>query len=109
MCIKKQITEKIIEIIYQASGQITADEIYEILNGQVDPGRTQETIRGYIRDLVKDGNYLIGSSNRGYFHIDTPEKLKKAKNNLEARSRSLKQRIKILKESWDEQFKVKES
>ncbi|MBC8415638.1 MAG: hypothetical protein ISS80_04670 [Candidatus Cloacimonetes bacterium] len=99
---KQEIINKILKIISDASNSITADEIYKTLNGQVDPGRTQETIRGYIRDLVKDGNYLIGSSNRGYFHIDSPGKLDKAINNLEARSKSLKQRIKILKKSWDD-------
>ena len=101
MITKDQIINNIKEIVYQTTDEITADEIYKILKGQVDPGRTQETIRKYIRDLVKEGRSLIGSSNKGYFHIDTPNKLKKAINNLEARSKSIKKRIESLNDSWE--------
>jgi len=101
MITKDRIIKNVKEIVYQTTDEITADKIYETLKDQVDPGRTQETIRKYIRDLVKEGKSLIGSSNRGYFHIDTPEKLKKAINNLEARSKSIKERIEALNESWE--------
>jgi predicted esterase YcpF (UPF0227 family) len=65
---KEQIKANIIAIINNATGYIIADEIYNLLRQQVDPGRTQETIRKYIRELVNEQSNLIGSSNHGYFN-----------------------------------------
>jgi hypothetical protein len=60
---KQQIKARILQIINRTAGYITADEIYNRLSRNVDPGRTQETIRKYIRELVNEQHNLIGSSN----------------------------------------------
>lgn len=51
---KEEIMGWILQIIDEQQGSITADEIYQRLIGSVDPGRTQETIRKYIRELVSE-------------------------------------------------------
>ena len=54
---KQQIITHIFKIVTNTNGCITADEIYATLINEVDPGRTQETIRQYIRDMVNSGEY----------------------------------------------------
>jgi hypothetical protein len=98
---KEQIRPNILAIINNANGYIIADEIYNQLLLQVDPGRTQETIRKYIRELVNEQSNLIGSSNRGYFKIDTPEKAREAINYLLCRIPDLQQRADNLREIWN--------
>lgn len=51
---KQQIKARILQIINRTSGYITADSIYSNLSRNVDPGRTQETIRKYVRELVNE-------------------------------------------------------
>ena len=100
---KSEIKEKIIEIIENADGNIKADEIYELLEDKVDPGRTQETIRTYIRELVNDGSFLIGSSQRGYFKITSREEAEEAVDYLQNRIPKLEERISRIKENWNSQ------
>jgi len=59
----QEIKDHINNIITNNNGSITADKIYSSLIDQVDPGRTQEIIRKYIREMVNSGEHLIGSSN----------------------------------------------
>lgn len=82
---KQQIKARILQIIANTNGYIIADEIYNQLTQNVHPGRTQETIRKYIRQLVNEQNNLIGSSNYGYFKINTPQKAQEAINYLVSR------------------------
>lgn len=98
---KEQIKANIIAIINNATGYIIADEIYNLLRQRVDLGRTQETIRKYIRELVNEQSNLIGSSNHGYFKIDTPEKAREAINYLLSRIPDLQQRADNLREIWN--------
>ncbi|HLS31910.1 MAG TPA: hypothetical protein VK021_13725 [Flavobacteriaceae bacterium] len=98
---KEEIKAQILEIIENTKGNIKSDEIWEELTSQTDPGRTQETIRKYIRELVVEGGNLIGSSNKGYFKISTSEKITKAVSNLETRIPKLEERVNKLKESWN--------
>ena len=99
---KLQIKTRIILIINNANGYIIADEIFNQLTQNVDPGRTQETIRKYIRELVNEQNNLIGSSNQGYFKIDTPQKAQEAINYLLNRIPDLQMRANNLRNIWNE-------
>lgn len=96
--LKREITN----IILESPTAITADKIYELLLQQVDPGRTQETIRLMIRELVNDDNNLIGSSNKGYFLIKEEEDLENAKTYLSTRIGTLQKRIDNLDRLWQE-------
>jgi repressor of nif and glnA expression len=98
---KAEVKVSILAIIDNADGSVTADEIYNQLRKRVDPGRTQETIRKYIREMVSEQSNLIGSSNRGYFKINTPEKARKAISYLLSRIPDLQQRADNLKEVWN--------
>ncbi len=84
-----------------AAGVITADEICATLVNEVNPGRTQETIRKYIRVMVKSGDYLIGSSNQGYFAIETPVQALDAINYLESRIPDLQDRANRIRHTWN--------
>ena len=98
---KQQIKVLILQIINNTNGYIIADEIYEQLLQGVEPGRTQETIRKYIRELVNEQNNLIGSSNHGYFKIDTPEKAQEAIRYLLSRIPDLQNRADNLRTIWN--------
>ncbi|HCY77470.1 MAG TPA: hypothetical protein DHV28_16260 [Ignavibacteriales bacterium] len=98
---KQQIKTQILSIINNAANYITADEIYNQLLQSVDPGRTQETIRKYIRELVNEQNNLIGSSNQGYFKINTPQKAQEAINYLLSRIPDLQMRADNLRATWN--------
>lgn len=98
---KQQIKARILRIINTTRGYIIADEIYNRLTRNVDPGRTQETIRKYIRELVNEQDNLIGSSNQGYFKINTPEKAHEAINYLLNRIPDLQMRADNLRAVWN--------
>lgn len=98
---KKEIKERIDIIISNKKDNITADEIYDSLLNKVDPGRTQETIRKYIREMVNSGEYLIGSSNKGYFKITSKKEVLNAIKYLENRIPNLQTRAKTLKQKWN--------
>lgn len=98
---KEAIKNEIHEIITNAGREITSDDIFESLKARVDPGRTQETIRSYIRELVNDSSALIGSSNNGYFKISSKQDVQKAIKYLENRIPELEERIKNLCDSWN--------
>ena len=89
---KQQIKARILQIIANTNGYIIADEIYNQLTQNVQPGRTQETIRKYIRELVNEQNNLIGRFNHGYFKINTPQKAQEAINYLVSRIPDLQMR-----------------
>jgi hypothetical protein len=99
---KDQIKERIRQIINETDGFITADQIYEQLLRAVDPGRTQDTIRKHIRELVNDQNYLIGSSNRGYYSINTTLKAEEAIHYLISRIPDLQTRADNIRRIWNE-------
>ncbi|MFA7445741.1 MAG: hypothetical protein WCY89_07315, partial [Flavobacteriaceae bacterium] len=99
---KQQIKARILLIIDNSNGYITADQIYNQLLQNVDPGRTQETIRKYIRELVNEQNNLIGSSNQGYFKINTTQKAQEAINYLLNRIPDLQMRADNLRAIWNE-------
>lgn len=98
---KQQIKARILQIINNTIGYIIADEIFNQLLQGVDPGRTQETIRKYIRELVNEQNNLIGSSNHGYFKIDTPEKAQEAIRYLLSSIPDLQNRADNLRTIWN--------
>ncbi len=98
---KAQIKAQILSIINNTNGYIIADDIYSQLLQVVDPGRTQETIRKYIRELVNEQNNLIGSSNQGYFKINTPQKAQEAINYLLNRIPDLQMRADNLRAVWN--------
>lgn len=100
---KQEIKNLIVEIINDANDNITADQIYQSLVQDVDPGRTQETIRGYIRELVNDDSQLIGSSNSGYFKINTGAKAQIAISYLLNRIPDLRRRANNLQAEWNRQ------
>lgn len=99
---KNEIKENILRIIREANGYITADEIYRKIKQNVDPGRTQETIRKYIRELVNDQNNLIGSSNKGFFKINSPQKAVQAIQYLKNRIPDLRNRANNLRDIWND-------
>lgn len=99
---KAQIKAQILTIINSTNGYITADDIYNQLL-IVNPGRTQETIRKYIRELVNEENNLIGSSNQGYFKIDSPQKAQEAIDYLLGRIPDLEMRADNIKTVWNTQ------
>jgi uncharacterized membrane-anchored protein YjiN (DUF445 family) len=98
---KQQIKARILQIITNTNGYIIADAIYNQLTQNVHPGRTQETIRKYIRELVNEQNNLIGSSNHGYFKINTPQKAQEAINYLVSRIPDLQMRADNLRNIWN--------
>jgi len=98
---KQQIKTRILQIINRTSGYITADRIYSNLSRNVDPGRTQETIRKYIRELVNEQHNLIGSSSNGYFKINSPAKAREAINYLLSRIPDLQSRADNLRTIWN--------
>jgi len=98
---KAQIKALILQIINNANGYIIADDIYTQLSRNVNPGRTQETIRKYIRELVNEQNNLLGSSNHGYFKIDTPQKAQEAINYLVSRIPDLQERADNIRAIWN--------
>ena len=51
----QEIKNHINTIITNSEDTITSDEIYSTLQTQINPGRTQETIRKYIREMVNSG------------------------------------------------------
>ena len=57
---KQQIKARILQIIANTNGYIIADDIYNQLTQNVHPGRTQETIRKYIRELVSCQLEIVG-------------------------------------------------
>jgi len=99
---KQQIKLEIQRIIEAENSPITADQIYAKLTARVDPGRTQETIRKYIREMVNDGTALIGSSNRGYFSIQSKEQVQQALSYVNNRIPKLQNRAQNIKDSWNE-------
>lgn len=98
---KSEIQAQILQIINSADSYITADQIYTLLRQSVDPGRTQETIRKYIRELVNYQDYLIGSSNNGYFKINSSSKAQDAIDYLLNRIPDLQSRADNLKQIWN--------
>ena len=89
-----------------SSNAITADEIYNQITQQGLPlfeGRTQEQVRGFIRDLVNNQSSLIGSGNKGYYVITSKEDVSKAINNLESRSTKIDERKQSLIDEWNNQ------
>lgn len=101
---KEQILAAIARIITEATvnnGYIIADDIYRILQNQVNPGRTQETIRKYIRELVNQHDNLIGSSNKGYFKINSVDRANEAINYLLNRIPDLQERADNLRTQWN--------
>lgn len=98
---KAQIKTQILLIINNTNGYITADGIYNHLLEVVDPGRTQEEIRKYIRELVNEQNNLIGSSNQGYFKINSSQKAQEAINYLLNRIPDLQKRADNLRTIWN--------
>ncbi|MCC8410482.1 hypothetical protein LJ707_16185 [Mucilaginibacter sp. UR6-1] len=101
---KKEIKDEIITIIREASpNDITADQIYLKLTERVDPGRTQETIRKTIRELVNANYSLIGSSSKGYFYINSKVKLEEAISYLLNRVPFLERRADALRKLWNEE------
>jgi hypothetical protein len=66
-----------------------------------DPGRTQETIRKYIRELVNEQHNLIGSSNNGYFKINSTQRAQEAVDYLLNRIPDLQLRADNLKQIWN--------
>jgi predicted transcriptional regulator len=100
---KEEIMGWILQIIDEQQGSITADEIYQRLIGSVDPGRTQETIRKYIRELVSEESWLIGSSSRGYFRIRNRDQLREAINSLDNRIGNIRGRRESLRQAWNQQ------
>ena len=55
----QEIKNHINTIITNSEDTITSDEIYSTLQTQINPGRTQETIRKYIREMVNSGEYFF--------------------------------------------------
>jgi len=100
---KQEIKNLIVAIINGTHDNITADQIYQSLIQDVDPGRTQETIRKYIRELVNDDSQLIGSSNIGYFKINTAAKAQRAIDYLLNRIPDLRSRANNLQAEWNRQ------
>lgn len=98
---KLQVKQSILRIINNTHGYITADNIFQHLSQNIDPGRTQETIRKYIRELVNDQNNLIGSSNLGFFKINTPQKAQEAISYLLSRIPDLQYRADNLRQIWN--------
>lgn len=85
---------------------ITADEIFIRITQQGLPlfeGRTQEQVRGFIRDLVNNQSSLIGSGNRGYYAIASKDDVLRAINNLESRSTKINERRQVLIDEWNNQ------
>jgi hypothetical protein len=100
---KEEIKRLIATIIERAEGYIVADEIFRLLSDVVDPGRTQETVRAYIRELVNDEKNLIGSSQYGFFKIRDADQLLQAINYLRHRIPPLQMRADNLQRAWDVQ------
>ena len=97
----QEIKNHINTIITNSEDTITSDEIYSTLQTQINPGRTQETIRKYIREMVNSGEYLIGSSNSGFYKISTQELAIKAINYLENRIPDLQNRATTIRNTWN--------
>lgn len=99
---EEKLKDKINNIIKTQSNPITADNIFTYLTTNIDPGRTQETIRKFIREMVSSGEYLIGSSNKGYFKIRTSEQAQDAIEYLRNRIPDLQSRANSIRETWNQ-------
>ena len=98
---KTQIKSQILAVINNANSYIIADDIYNQVVQVVDSGRTQETIRKCIRELINEQNNLIGSSNQGYFKVSTPGKAQEEINYLLSRIPDLQIRADNLRAVWN--------
>jgi hypothetical protein len=89
-----------------SSNAIIADNIFLRITQQGLPlfeGRTQEQVRGLIRDLVNNQSSLIGSGNRGYFAITSKDDVLSTIHNLESRSTKINERRQSLIDAWNNQ------
>lgn len=100
---EEELKDAILQILEQQDDEITADQIYEELGRSVDPGRTQEQIRGIIRVLANDEKHLIGSSKRGFFKIKTKADAEKAIGYLTSRIPDLNIRAQQIATKWNEE------
>jgi hypothetical protein len=89
-----------------STNAINADTIFNRITQQGLPlfeGRTQEQVRGIIRELVNNQGSLIGSGNRGYYAIASIDDALRAISNLESRSRRINERRQSLITEWNNQ------
>ncbi len=100
--IDEDIKGQILAIVNETIGYIRADEICNRLLQPVDPGRTQETIRRCIRELVNAEDNLIGSSVKGYFKINSREKAEESISYLVSRIPDLQTRADNITQIWNQ-------
>ena len=70
---------------------------------------TSESTRALITHCILEKGWPIGSSNKGYFLINSPEELEAVVASLKQREEGLKKRIAALEGGWKERKKSKDS
>lgn len=67
----------------------------------IENSRTQEPIRGMIRELIKEGLPVGSLPKCGYWIIKTEEELEEVIKNLKSRTRGITKRVKDIKKAFD--------
>jgi hypothetical protein len=88
-----------------------SDTIYNAMVQQGLPviaGRTQEHVRAAIRSMIKDHNQLIGTESgfnppNGYYIIQNKDEAISTIMDLVGRSKSMLDRVQVLKDEWNSQ------
>lgn len=66
------------------------------------PGNTNEPTRQLVTNCILQNKWPIGSSNKGYFLINSRAELDSVVDSLEGRKDGLQKRIDALKKGWDD-------
>jgi len=75
----------------------------------MEVGRTNEPTRQLITECILNDKYPIGSSNSGYFLIDSEDELDSVIDSLESRIRGLRNRIDALRQGWQMRVRSREA
>ena len=67
----------------------------------METGHTNEPTRFFIKDAIIEHELPIGSSNQGYFLINSDEDFEAAINSLSSRVDALQSRIDAVSEGWN--------
>ena len=74
----------------------------------LDIGNTQETTRNLIRNAIVNHNIPIGSSQAGYFLVDTEAELDNVVQSLQKRIKGLQDRIDGIQNGWEKRKSSRE-
>lgn len=77
----------------------TADELQRETG--IENSRTQEPIRGMIRELIREGLPVGSLPKCGYWIIKTEKELKEVVENLKSRTKGIAKRVKDIEKAFE--------